>query len=136
MQETKSADRRDVPAGEAVQMCRMQNPLIMSWPNGSLSPNSRAHWGKVAKLKRVQRAEWAALAMASRVKAEGEKVHVRLEFVPSDRRPRDLDNLLASVKAGLDGLADAMRVNDNTFRITFDMGEPIKGGACVRVWVS
>lgn len=33
-------------------------------------------------------------------------------------------------------IADALQVNDSRFRITFDMGEPVKGGACVKVWVA
>ncbi len=110
--------------------------MIASWPDSILSPNSRAHWALRAKAKKAQRAEWAALAHVSSMKAPREgKVEVRLEFIPSDRRPRDADNLLASCKSGLDGLADAMRVNDSRFRITFDMGEPVKGGACVKVSV-
>lgn len=111
-------------------------PMIASWPASVLSPNSREHWTKRAKFKKSQRLEWATLARASRMTAPREgKVDVRLEFIPTDRRPRDADNMLASCKAGLDGLADALGVNDSRFRITFDMGEPVKGGACVRVWV-
>ena len=112
-------------------------PMIASWPSSVLSPNNRDHWSKRAKSKKAQRLEWASLARLQGLKAPHEgQVQVRLEFVPTDRRPRDLDNLLASCKAGLDGLADALQVNDNRFRITFDMGEPVKGGACVKVWVS
>ena len=108
----------------------------MSWPASVLSPNSREHWTKRAKYKKAQRNEWAMIALHAKAKAPRDgKIDVRLEFVPSDRRPRDLDNCLAAVKSGLDGLADALGVNDSRFRITFDMGEPVKGGACVKVWV-
>lgn len=111
--------------------------ITASWPASILSPNSRVHWRPRAKAKKAQRVEWATLAVAHQLKAPREgKVEVRIEFVPADRRPRDADNLLASCKAGLDGLADAMGVNDSRFRITFDMGEPVKGGACVKVWVA
>ena len=110
--------------------------IIASWPDSILSPNSRAHWGRKAKAKKAQRAEWATLAKVYKLTAPSEgKIEVRMEFIPTDRRPRDADNLLASCKAGLDGLADGMGVNDSRFRITFDIGEPMKGGACVKVWV-
>lgn len=111
--------------------------MIASWPASVLSPNSREHWAKRARVKKEQRLEWYALAMSERMRAPREgKIAVRLEFVAGDRRPRDADNLLASCKAGLDGLADALGVNDSRFRITFDMAEPVKGGACVKVSVS
>jgi crossover junction endodeoxyribonuclease RusA len=45
-----------------------------------------------------------------------------------------LDNLLASMKAGLDGLADALGVDDSRWRLLIEMGEPVKGGCvCVKV---
>lgn len=110
---------------------------MMPWPDSILSPNNRDHWRVRSMAKKQQRADWRALACHYKLKAPAEgKVEVRMEFIPSDRRPRDADNLLASCKAGLDGLADAMGVNDSRFRITFDMGEPVKGGACVKVWVA
>lgn len=56
-------------------------------------------------------------------------VMVALTFVPPDRRHRDLDNLLASMKSGLDGLADSMGVNDSRFRVTMDLADdPVKEG--------
>jgi hypothetical protein len=41
---------------------------------------------------------------------------------------RDFDNAIASLKASLDGLADALRVDDNRFRLSFAWGEPCKPG--------
>ncbi|MNC70101.1 hypothetical protein D3C75_1208780 [compost metagenome] len=53
-----------------------------------------------------------------------------LEFVPPDRRRRDDDNLVAMFKAGRDGLADALGIDDNVFATQIRVSkETIKGGA-------
>lgn len=52
------------------------------------------------------------------------KTHVRIIFHAPDRRKRDLDNLLSSCKAYLDGIALAYGINDTLFRpITIDFAE-------------
>jgi crossover junction endodeoxyribonuclease RusA len=51
---------------------------------------------------------------------------VHLHFVPPDRRRRDLDNLIASMKAGLDGLADALGVDDSRWKLSAEA--PAAGG--------
>ena len=57
-------------------------------------------------------------------------MRVSLTFVPPDRRRRDLDNLLASMKSGLDGLADAMGIDDSHWKLAIEMSpETVKGGA-------
>ena len=40
-----------------------------------------------------------------------------------------MDNMLASIKSGLDGVADAMGVDDKHWSITLRRGEPIANGA-------
>ena len=52
-----------------------------------------------------------------------------ITFYPPDRRKRDLDNMLASIKAGLDGLSDAIGIDDSDFAITIRKGDNIKNGA-------
>ena len=93
--------------------------LIMPWPvMRELSPNWRGHWSGKARAKKKLRAAWAACALeqgARRLLVPA--LSVRLEFVPPDRRARDLDNLLASCKAGLDGLADVLGVDDSKWSI-------------------
>jgi Holliday junction resolvase RusA-like endonuclease len=42
-------------------------------------------------------------------------VALTITFVQPDRRARDRDNLLAALKPSLDGLADALGVNDAQF---------------------
>jgi crossover junction endodeoxyribonuclease RusA len=44
-------------------------------------------------------------------------------FYPPDRRHRDMDNMFAAMKAGLDGLADALHFNDKGFKVTLDVAD-------------
>lgn len=59
------------------------------------------------------------------------KINVSITFRPPDRRARDSDNMLASIKGMLDGIADAWGVNDSLFRITLEVGEPVRRGAVI-----
>lgn len=110
--------------------------LIMPWPSmRELSPNWRGHWSGKARAKKRLREAWAIQA-----KQQGgyrllvDRLIVKLEFVPPDRRHRDLDNLLASVKAGLDGLADVLGVDDSKWALAISKTE--EQGGFVRVEVS
>lgn len=53
---------------------------------------------------------------------------VNLIFHPPDKHSRDLDNCLAAFKSGLDGIADALGINDKRFQILMRFGEPVRGG--------
>ena len=66
-------------------------------------------------------------------KPERDKVAIDLTFYPPDRRHRDDDNMLAAMKAGRDGLADALGVNDHKFKTSIEVAEEI--GNFVRVEV-
>lgn len=102
--------------------------ITLPWPPRALSPNARhAHWGSLARAKKLYRSACARLAReqgAARLQAEHLAVHLR--FVPPDRRARDLDNLVASVKAGLDGLADVLGVDDSRWKLSSEL--PVAGG--------
>ena len=43
------------------------------------------------------------------------KVDIQCEFCTPDRRARDEDNLVATMKAGFDGIADRLGINDRKF---------------------
>lgn len=105
--------------------------LRMSWPHKNLSPNARVHRMVVAKEKRAARNEafWVAAAdmQSNFIGARG--VVVTLTFCPPDKRRRDLDNMLSSCKAMLDGLSDAIGVDDSEWSIHLKRGASVKGGA-------
>lgn len=106
--------------------------VTLAWPDKGLSPNARLHWGRKSRLVKLARtAAWGATlevtgAGPSRL---GKTVHLDMVFCPPDKRRRDRDNLIASMKAATDGIADALRVDDSRFVSTYSIGEPVKGGA-------
>jgi crossover junction endodeoxyribonuclease RusA len=71
----------------------------------------------IARSKMPQGTNWPA------------ECQLRIEFCPPDRRKRDMDNMLASAKGHLDGLADAMRIDDSGWTLVLTRGQPEAGGA-------
>ena len=101
--------------------------IILPWPPKELNPNARVHWSKLAKYKKLYRAEgWAAAKQVAKPALDG-KIHLSIVFYPPNKQKRDLDNMLASLKAGLDGIADAWGVDDNRFVLTIDVADEIGG---------
>lgn len=101
--------------------------VLLPWPPPVLSPNARAHWAKRARSARRYRATAQMLTrnvLPSATLPAADTIHVGLVFRPIDRRSRDLDNCIASLKAGLDGIADALGVNDARFRLSAEIGPP------------
>jgi crossover junction endodeoxyribonuclease RusA len=107
--------------------------VCFPWPDKGLSPNARLH--RMAKAKLVREARLRAFYVAKAAMPFGinwpETCHLDITFHPPDRRRRDLDNMLASAKSCVDGLADAMKVDDYGFSLTLRRGDPVKGGAVV-----
>lgn len=117
--------------------------LTLPWPPRDLSPNARLHWAKLAKAKKSFRfACWLATreqmrAQRIRLSHVPSRIALAVQFVRPDRRGYDRDNLLARMKAGLDGLASALDFDDRQIEaITFSVAdEPVKGGE-VRITLS
>ena len=63
------------------------------------------------------------------------RAHLHITFCPPDKRRRDLDNMLASFKQGIDAIAETMGVDDYGFGFTIVRGQPVKGGI-VRVTIT
>lgn len=106
--------------------------LLLPWPAKELSPNARVHWSRKSRLVKLARqAAWGAVLEArGRTPAiRGERLHLTWTFCPPDRRRRDADNIIASLKASADGIADALHFDDSKFVSTYQFGEPVKGGA-------
>jgi len=75
------------------------------------------------------------LALESKLKApKGDgKIEIEITFYPPDKRHRDADNMVASIKAGLDGIADALRVNDKRFLPVFKFKEEVLGMVVIEI---
>ena len=116
--------------------------IKLPWPPTVLSPNSRAHWATVAKSKKRYRQACALYSISQMrgsapqpLPADGE-LALALEFFPPSARKMDRDNLLARMKAGLDGVCDALAIDDARFEpVTVSMKKPLRAGM-VRVVIS
>ena len=95
----------------------MNFSVTLPWPPKELSPNVRLHWAQKSKHAKAYRMACFALAhQAKLAKPETEgRVHLWIDFYPPDRRHRDDDNMIAAFKAGRDGLADALGIDDKRF---------------------
>ena len=106
------------------------NPLTITlpWPPKELSPNARLHWSKLAKAKKAYRWVCALQAREQGARAiKTKKLHLSLTFYPPTRRAFDLDNSLARMKSGLDGLADVLGVDDKHWSLSIARSEEIGG---------
>ena len=104
----------------------------LPWPPKELWVNRKAHWAErapVAKKYRHDAHVLTRMEMNRRLMAN----HLHLTFCPPDRRRRDLDGMLSAVKAGIDGISDALGIDDQYFSLTLERGEPKKGGEVVAV---
>lgn len=104
--------------------------LTLPFPSRFLSPNARVHWTKRAnEAKRHRKVAWAiTMEAVGRNKPQWAGVALNLVYHPPTAHHYDADNLLARSKSQIDGIADALGMNDNTFTFTFSVGDPIKGG--------
>jgi hypothetical protein len=100
--------------------------VVLPWPYYGLWSNHRPHWAQKARATRSYRFAAKALALGADV---GE---VRVTFCPKSRGPLpDRDNCISAFKAGQDGIADALRVNDRDLTVKHFMGERCKDGAVI-----
>ena len=108
--------------------------IALPWPAPILSPNDRAHWGKKAKAKTQYRSDcfYMTKHQIKGFRHAGGKIPLRVTFREPPGNKRDWDNCVASIKAGIDGVCDALRIDDSLFRpITIDFGENVSGGAVI-----
>ncbi|MAK86547.1 MAG: hypothetical protein CMK96_06315 [Pseudomonas sp.] len=103
--------------------------VTLPWFPRDLSPNSRAHWRTKAAAAAKYKADCQYAAMAAGIRQlPAAALHVSLTFHPP-RNAGDLDNMLAAMKSGLDGIAAASGVDDRHWSITIKRGAKQKGGA-------
>ncbi len=93
--------------------------IQLPYPHKALWPNGRAHWGTKATETKKHRA-WAFAAMRACLppcfKHNGERIPIRI--IVSGKKTGalpDADNCVAAAKSYLDGIAEALQINDNLF---------------------
>jgi crossover junction endodeoxyribonuclease RusA len=110
--------------------------IDLPWPPRVLSPNARPHWAALYRAKKAYKQTAKLLTLEA---LQGRKCYatdwlivVKLIFHPASRRRYDADNMIASLKSGLDGLAEALDIDDSRFQLLPLSGE-ILDEACVTV---
>lgn len=104
--------------------------VLVPFPPADLSPNKRLHWAKKARAVKTYRELCAAHGWEAGLRPmKADKLNVSITFTPPDKRRRDRDNMIAAFKAGADGIADVIQVDDADWVPTYHVTEPEKGGA-------
>lgn len=108
--------------------------IFLPWPDRKLSPNARVHWAALAsaKKKAKQDAYYATLA-AGIGKIEADSLSARYVIYPPDRRVRDKDNVISSLKAAQDGIAQAVGIDDSKWVTSYRMAGAIEKGGMIKV---
>lgn len=105
--------------------------IIMPWPAKPLWQNVRTHWARRSLSVKSYRRMAYQMALAQGLHKRPDPAALLVfSFHPPDRRRRDLHNMPATQKAAIDGIADAMRVDDERFRCQWPLawGDVVKGG--------
>lgn len=94
--------------------------VALPFPDRRLNPNNSKgrHWASAVALRKAARVAAAHLTRIARAGHQfepGQELALVITFIQPDRRARDRDNLLAACKPMLDGVADALGVNDSQF---------------------
>jgi crossover junction endodeoxyribonuclease RusA len=100
--------------------------IPLPWPRKELSPNARVHFRAKAAEAKIYRenAYWTVKAGDLGPMADGQ-IELCIKFYPPDSRRRDLDNMFASIKSGIDGIADGLGVNDQRFAFRISREQPM-----------
>lgn len=107
--------------------------LTFPWPPRELSPNARVHWGARARAVKRYRSECGWIARTAKAKAPEGHISLKVTFSPPNLKQRDQDNMISSIKALFDGLADALGVNDRQFRPTYEYSTDRTGKVIVEI---
>lgn len=108
--------------------------IELPFPVNTLSPNDRSHWAVKASVKKKYRRD-CFLATKKHGMPEiptDHKIPISLTFHPPGNYRYDEDNLIARMKSGLDGVADALEVDDVRFKILPPtIADAVKGGKVI-----
>lgn len=105
--------------------------FTLPFPAKILWPNGRGHWAEKARAVKSHRGgAWAMARLEGITGLDRDgRFSIAVTVHPKTRHPIDRDNCVAALKSYLDGIADAIGVDDRTFDTpTIAFGEPIKGG--------
>jgi crossover junction endodeoxyribonuclease RusA len=114
--------------------------VTLPYPDKRLSQNARVHWATRATLTHkarfgadmLTRNALGIACLAQVIRADG-LVPIAVEIAPPDKRRRDLQNTIGALKAAIDGVSDALGVDDCLFAIRWPetFSAPVKGGQVI-----
>ena len=107
---------------------RLPWPVRAVWQNGS-----HGHWAPLARATKRQRRDAHLIALGARPPSydPSERLSVALVGHPTRKGRVDAANLLAALKGAMDGLADALGVDDSRFDVSCTIADPVPGGEVV-----
>lgn len=111
--------------------------IHLPWPDRHLLPNRRRgkrlfDSGIIAEHRGWARI--AAIEQGSRkiIIPSDHVLSCKIQFHPPDNRRRDLDGMLSAIKPFLDGIADALGINDRQINpLILERLEPVRNGEVV-----
>jgi crossover junction endodeoxyribonuclease RusA len=103
--------------------------IRLPWPPKQLSPNARCDRRAISGIRSKYRQDCAWIVKAFGLRYPPAPLHLRITFLPPDDRRRDMDNMFAAIKSGIDGIADATGVDDSWYSYTLLRGDSLTGGA-------
>jgi crossover junction endodeoxyribonuclease RusA len=111
--------------------------IEIPWPPKELHPNARVHWAARSRKAKDYKECCYVLARRELIRLKrsdfGEKVNLDIKFYPPDRRRRDLDNCIASIKYAIDGIAMALGVDDSNFTLSVGFCDGLKNVITVTI---
>lgn len=111
--------------------------IELPYPAKELSPNSRCHWAQKASAAKKARRDAFAITCAAGLDrntfaGHEHRLHFWIDIYAKTKNYPDADNMLSSLKSALDGIADALELNDRRFiPHPFVKDETHKGGKVV-----
>lgn len=95
--------------------------IILPWPDPKLFPNAKGgkHWAVYQAEKARSRADGhyaAKLALGRNTFSAQGRVPVSVLFAFPDKRSRDIEGCIGAIKHHIDGIANALGVDDKIFR--------------------
>ena len=103
--------------------------VTLDWPSQGASMNSRKNWRSKHALQKKMKHDAMMLCRDLPECTMTGNIPVRITFYPPDKRRRDADNLLSSIKTALDAIAEQIGSDDSNFwPLTLDKGEKVKNG--------
>ena len=121
-------------------MPRRAAKIELPWPDKRLSKNAGSQWsagfqrGRAAAVAKQREEAWALALEAGAAALRGHDGYdLKLTYHPPDKRRRDPQNMPGMLAGAIDGIADALKVDDSRFRVDYprEFAEVRKPGCVV-----